>query len=140
MSDTEFKIGPHHYQAGRLNARQQFDVARRLSDVLMLLGMERSEEFKRTPENFARVILVSSARVPQADIDAALNICLGIVKRRLPGDQGWAAIVASNGAMMYDDIDMPVMLEIFWHVVSAHRMVDFLSASGRASAAPKTSD
>lgn len=138
MTDTEFQIGPHNYRAGRLNARQQFDVARRLSYVLTMLGAEKSPEFKPTPENFARIILVTSGSIPQADVDAALNICLGVVKRKLPNDQGWAAIVASNGAMMHEDIDMATMLEIVWHVVSAHRMVDFLSASARDSAAPKT--
>jgi hypothetical protein len=140
LTDTEFTIGAHHYRADRLNARQQFDVARRLSYVLTTLGAEKSPEFKPTPENFARIILVTSGMIPQSDMDAALNICLGAVKRKLHGDLGWGPIVASNGALIHDDIDMATMLELVWHIVSAHRMVDFLSASARASAAPKTGD
>lgn len=138
MTDTEFAIGAHHYRAGRLNARQQFDVARRLGYVLTMLGAEKNAEFKPTPENFARIILVTAGQVPQPDMDMALNICLGVVKRKIPGDLGWAAIATPAGAMMFDDIDMPAMLEMVWRVVSAHRMVDFLSVSGRSSGEPKS--
>lgn len=138
LSESEFTVGSNQYRAGRLNARQQFDVARRLRDVLMILGMERGPEFKSTPENFARIVLVSSGNVPQADMDIALNICLGVIKRRMPGDQGWVVIITPTGALMFDDIDMPVMLQLVWHVVNAHRMVDFLSVSVLNSSEPKS--
>jgi hypothetical protein len=137
MSDTEFKIGANDYRAGRLSARQQFDVARRLSFVLTMLGAEKTAEFKATPENFARIILVTAGQVPQADMDAALTLCLSTVKRKIPGDIGWAPLTAPGGALMMD-IDMPELLEIVWRVVSAHRMVDFLSGNDQTSARPKT--
>jgi hypothetical protein len=137
----EFQIGAHHYLVGRLDARRQFDVARRLGYVLTMLGAEKSAEFKPTPENFARIILVTAGQVPQADMDTALNICLGVVKRKITGDVGWASVTTQKGdALMFDDIDMPIMLQLVWHVVSAHRMVDFLSVSGRSSGEPKSRD
>lgn len=139
MTD-EFSIGAHHYRVGRLDARKQFDIARRLGYVLTMLGAEKNAEFKPTPENFARIILVTAGQVPQADMDTALSICLGVIKRKIPGEQGWAAIATSTGAMMFEDIDMPAMLEMVWRVVSAHRMVDFLSVSGHSSGGPKSRD
>lgn len=143
MTDPEFQIGPHTYRSSRLNARQQFDVARRLGYVLTMLGMEKVAEFKPTPENFARVILVSAGQVPQADMDAALNICLGAIKRRIDGagvaeHQAWSPIITPAGDPRYDDIDMPIMLQLVWHVISAHRMADFLSGSASRSAEPKS--
>src|SRR5690348_10037426 len=134
MAHDEFKIGEHHYRIGRLNARQQFDVARRLSFVLVQLGGEKNPEFKPTAENFARIILVTTGSVPQSDMDTALNICLSAVTRQMGGDRGYAAVVAGNGAMMFEDIDMSAMLQIVWHVIDQHRLVDFLSAGVRKSA------
>src|ERR1700735_2990271 len=136
MTD-EFQIGAHHYRAGRLNAKDAFHVARRLGYVLTALGIEKGEQFKPTPENFARIILVTSGQVPQADMDFALNTCLGVVKRSMGDHQGWAAIATSTGALMYDDIDMSTMLQIVWHVISAHRLPDFLFESGGAGAPKK---
>jgi hypothetical protein len=138
LTDAEFTIGPHTYRAARLNARQQFDVARRLTNVLAMLGAEKSPEFKPTPDNFARAILFSAGSIPQADMDMALGTCLGVVKRRMPGDQGWAPIATSSGSLMYDDMGMPEMLEALWHVLSAHRLPDFLYAGVRASSEAKT--
>jgi hypothetical protein len=133
MADNEFKVGHHTYRAGRLDARKQFDVARRLSYVLVQLGAEKKADFKPSAENFARIILVTTGYIPQADMDAALNICLSVVKRHIPGDIGWAALTASNGALMYEDIGMAEMLQIVWHVISMHRLVDFLAASAQDS-------
>jgi hypothetical protein len=133
----EFQIGAHHYRAGRLSAKDAFHVARRLGYVLTALGIEKGDAFKPTSENFARIILVTSGQVPQADMDFALNTCLGVVKRRIGDHQGWAAITTSAGAMMYDDIDMSAMLQIVWHVISAHRLPDFLFESGSGSAGQK---
>ncbi len=66
-------------------------------------------------------------------MDTALNVCLGVVSRNMGGDRGWAPVVASNGALMFDDIDMGTMLQIVWHVIAAHRLVDFLAAGAQNS-------
>lgn len=133
MPSSEFKVASHTYKAARLNARQQFDVARRLSYVLVQLGGEKKPDFKPTAENFARIFLVTSGYVPQSDMDISLNMCLSAVSRNAGGDRGWVSISSSNGALMFDDIGMPEMLEIVWHVIAEHRLVDFLAASARNS-------
>ncbi len=133
MSENEFTVGGHRYRADRLNARQQFDIARRLSYTLVQLGAEKKPDFKPTPENFSRIFLVTSGFVPQADMDMALNVCLGVVKRHIPGDIGWASLTAANGSLMYADIGMAEMLQIVWHVIAAHRLVDFLAVGAQNS-------
>ncbi len=98
-----------------------------------MLGAEKKPDFKPTSENFARVFLVTSGFVPQSDMDVALNACLSVVTRHVSGDRGWAPVASKDGALMFDDIDMGTMLQIVWHVIAAHRLVDFLAAGAQNS-------
>lgn len=139
MTENEFQVGKHTYRAKRLSAKDQFHVARKMSYTLFQLGGDKTEKFVPSPKNFARVICVTTGGLAQSDLDSVLDVCLGVVSRQVSGDRGWAPI-QTKGVMMFEDISMPEMLELVWHVIDAHRLVDFLAADPSDSKEHKKPD
>lgn len=129
----QFSVGGHKYSCGRLNAFDQYDVARRFSPVLVWLGALKKEQEVRDPKAFAQAICAMSASLPRADTDAVLNLCLSVVAREQA--TGFAPMRAESGALMFQDIELAELLEIVWHVLEANRIVDFFAASPSPSIA-----
>jgi hypothetical protein len=111
----EFEINGQKYRSGKLNARQQFHVARRLAPVLGGLATAS----KGQTDNFAtflQPIADAIAGMSDADCDYVLDTCLASVQRQQQGST-WANIFV-NKAQMFDDIDMGVMLQIASKVIT----------------------
>ncbi|PXV60885.1 hypothetical protein SAMN04487785_11321 [Dyella jiangningensis] len=110
----EFEISGQTYQSGRLNARQQFHVARRLAPVLGGLA-DASAAGAESFSKFLQPIAEAISGMSDGDCDYVLDTCLSVVRRQ----QGpsWAPVMSSSKAMMFDDIDMSVMLQLASKVI-----------------------
>ena len=111
MADHEFN--GRTYLIGKLNARQQFDVSRRLGIMSMLLEQEVAEDHVEGARFIGGLAAGYLANVPQQDMDFILNTCLATVRTiRDPGGKPVPVMNLATGLMQFDDIDMPTMLEL----------------------------
>jgi len=110
----EFEINGQQYRSGKLNARLQFHVARRLAPVLGGLA-EASKNNDGDFAGFLQPIADAIAGMSDADCDYVLDACLGVVQRQQ--GSSWVNIFV-NKAQMFDDIDMGVMLQIASKVIT----------------------
>lgn len=123
---TEFTISGNTYKAGKLDAFKQFHVARRIAPVLSGLGVF-IEVAKVDPLAAVGPVAEAIGKMTDADSEYVIYTCLGVVQRKQPGvNLGWGP-VTSSGGMMYDDIDMAVMLQLVWHVLQVN-LAGFLNA------------
>jgi hypothetical protein len=110
----DFEINGQQYRSGKLNARQQFHIARRLAPVLG--GLATASQGKTdTFATFLQPIADAIAGMSDADCDYVLDNCLAVVQRQQ--GSSWANIFV-NKAQMFDDIDMGVMLQIASKVIT----------------------
>jgi hypothetical protein len=129
----EFTVGEHRYRSRKLNARQQFHVARRLGPLfgqLLTLGpaLAQATEPRTNGEDTSdtataraagdalEAFTLALARVPDADCDYVLDRCMEATQR-LQGGNGsgvaWADVWNQRAnRLMFDDIDLPAMMQI----------------------------
>lgn len=103
------------YQVGRLNALAQFHVSRRLSPLLATLGTSLASlrgglsldlsEFLPLLEPITEIM----ASMPEDSVNYVIFTCLGVVKRQ-QGEK--FASVTTGNHVMFEDIDMPVMIQL----------------------------
>jgi len=123
---TEFTINGHTYKIGKLNALTQFHVARRIAPVVSGLGIF-IEVAKADPLAAIGPVAEAIGKMTDADSEYVIYTCLGAVQRKQPGvNLGWGP-VTSSGGLMYDDIDLPVMLQLVFHVLQVN-LAGFLNA------------
>ena len=110
---AEHTVAGRQYFTGKLNARAQFDITRRLGFMAMVLETEVSDNHVDGARFIAGMTGGWLANVPQADMDFVLNTCLAVVTTiREAGAKPTAVMNRATGLMQFDDIDMPVMLEL----------------------------
>lgn len=112
------EVGGQQYIVGRIDARKQFHVARRLAPLLAGLG---TSAFKSgaTTDGFAKFlgpIADALSKMSDEDVDYVLDICLSACQRLQPNGQG-APVMARGGGMMFNDIDMPQMVQLSVKVI-----------------------
>lgn len=129
----EFKVGQHTYLAGRMSARDSFNVARKLAGSLIFMASLKKDE-SLTPEQMALAFCTSSGNISDQDMDFAIGACMSVVRRRIEGDQGWAPMWR-DGQLAYQDLSMPEMVQVVWTVVEAAGLVDFFSVAASTSGA-----
>ena len=117
MSDfpfgKEFQVGTHTYLAQKMNAKQQFHVARRVLPLLASAGNGESVMDK------LRGAAEALSEISDKDADYVIDHCLAVVKRKMAEGRGWAPIW-STGAdkLMFEDISMMEMLQITGEVLA----------------------
>lgn len=120
----EFKVNGIEYRAGRIDARKQFHIVRRLAPVLSELapaaGKPTAGVEVLTP--LANAI----AKLTDSDADYVIFGLLDCVKRKQDAGLGWAA-VNTGTQLMFEDIDMPVMLQLAWQALKVN-LSGFFSA------------
>jgi hypothetical protein len=129
MSEIEF--GDQTYRTGRLHPKQQFHVMRRLAPVLSAasnlfeaMGATAGDEPVENAELNLTSILRTAGPIIEAigalsdeQADYVVNTCLSVCQRRQ--DNGaWANVYNANTGIMFDDMDLPTMLQLCWHVIS----------------------
>jgi hypothetical protein len=146
----EFIAGEHHYRARKMNAFQQFHVARRLAPVItevMTMGdllaqagvtTEVAEGEERRPDYTKLIVPFADAlsRVSDEDCNYVLGACLAQVQRQQGGNgQGtvtWTDVWNARAkTIMFEDINaLPSMMEIVIHVLQDNLMGFFGDAPG----------
>jgi hypothetical protein len=155
----ELEIGGRTYRTGKLNAFKQLHVARRVAPVMMSIGktlevvlgsIEKqkpvegdgeppvpSKEDLKVEDARAMVAMLplaqSMAAMKEEDVDYVLNACLSVCDLK-QGD-GWQRVQATNGRLMFDFIDLPVMMELAITVIKENLVPFFPSPSAPASKA-----
>ena len=75
---------------------------------------------------FEPVTMVLS-QMRDEDVDYVFKTCLAYVKRQ-QGAAGWAAVQSPNGLMMFEDIDMNVMMKLTIAVIKENKLANFITA------------
>jgi hypothetical protein len=103
------EINGQSYRIGRLDAKKQFHVARRLAPLLAGLGGALKPEAKGFAE-LVSPIAEALAKMSDEDTDYVLDTCLMVVQRQQ--GEGWQNVMVKGGGLMFQDIDLPTMLRL----------------------------
>jgi hypothetical protein len=114
----DFQVGEHTYRAGRLIARTQFHVVRRLGTVVSAFGAVLPFLKGSAPIAVVEPLLKAIGEMKEEDADYVLSKCLAVVQRVTP--EGAFPIQAGNDRLTYEDISMPEMVQIVWHVLESN--------------------
>lgn len=137
---TFAEVGGHRFLIGKLNARQQFDVLRRLGFVEHFLEMEAASETELKPGArwIAAMLSNTMGSVPQVDMDYVLDTCLALVQVERGGSLKPAWNIAARAPQFEDMIPtFDVMLELVDAVIQ-ESCAPFLEARRAASRATLT--
>jgi hypothetical protein len=130
---TRRTIAGREYDISPLSAMKQFHVVRKLAGVASAIGeslgtvlREGGLEKMRTmamsdPANSIRVIepiMKAVAAMSEEDAEYVIYTCLGVVQRR--EGESWARVTDGSRGIMFEDMSMPVMLQIVWAVLEAN--------------------
>ena len=139
----ETTINGADYQIRKLTPFQQFHVARRLAPALWALGTAAADAISTAKTPAADVttsahgeapahaplsgmlaafgpVAEAFAKMSNEDTEYILSTCLAVCFRR--SGNGWAAIApsGSGGMMAFDDINLPVMMQLAMEVIKAN--------------------
>lgn len=119
----DFEQNGHEYRVGKLNAREQFHIVRRLAPVFgeLVPALQGGSQFDAIPA-MTRAI----AGLSDEDADYCLFGLLKVVTRKQGQGMGYAPVSTGN-AIMYDDVDMVGMLQLAWQSLQ-HNMAGFFTA------------
>jgi hypothetical protein len=113
----ELAIGGNEYRVGKLDAFKQFHVARRLAPALLALGTAAAGVFAAARTAAAGDDLAALgpfvgviSQMSDTDSQYILLVCLGVCHRRQ--GNAWAPVVSASGGMLFDDIDLPTMIQV----------------------------
>ena len=131
----EFQVAGQDYRAGKIDARAQFHIVRRLAPVLSEAAPAAQNGGLEALPALAKAL----AAMTDENADYVLFGLLRAVERKEPQGMGWSA-VASGNALMYQDIGMPEMMQLAWHALK-HNLGDFFRAlpSGLSGKTPAQS-
>ena len=133
------------YRIGRLNAKQQFNVLRRLGPVFaaakpaaQLWLSQADDEGAKPLDRAALVDNIFDAVGPLASAlgsltdetsDYVIGTCLGVVTMNRQGSV-WAPVANRSGQLMFDDMDLATMLRLVMLVLQENLSNFFLTANG----------
>ncbi|TXH35305.1 MAG: hypothetical protein E6Q98_16060 [Rhodospirillaceae bacterium] len=137
---NEYPVAGHAYRVGKLDARAQFHVARRIMPVFadsapMIISLVRAAKSGQKPDIEDLIknltpLADALKNMTDEDADFVVNRCLSVVSRKMEiGSQGWGPVIAPNFALMYDDIAWPDLLQLVWLALKDN-VLNFL-ADGR---------
>lgn len=149
----EVKIGEHTYRSGRIDARKQFHVARKIGPAYFAMVRARAAAATEMPKAVAdaggvppelseadvakvsglmtgMVASVSEAlsQMSEEDADFVINTCLAVCERQ--AGNGWQKVMAGSGALMFEDIDVRVLIRLSIEVIKENLASFFIDPSG----------
>jgi len=133
---AEIEIDGKQFITGRMSARQQFHVARRLAPLFAaMFPAGKKVDVSAAADAAANVDLTACAeamaRLSDADCDYVLDACLGVVKHR--EESGTLFNISAQGnTLRYDWIDMNMMLRLAASVIQDN-LQGFMGAARSAS-------
>jgi hypothetical protein len=128
---SEIDVNGINYLIGRLNARQQWNVVRRLAPVIQ--GMMPLFANQPLVSDATGTLVPAGVSLPQmlaaltntmglltdSDSDYVIDTCLNVVRFRSPGGS-WAPLKAANGSgqVMLDQADdLATQMRLVWEVL-----------------------
>jgi hypothetical protein len=108
------EVGGQKYRIGRIDARKQFHVARRLAPLLA--GMSALGDKSAGFAALIGPLTDALSGMSDEDVDYVLDVCLGACQRIQPNGQG-APVIARGGALMFEDMDMGQMIQLAVKVI-----------------------
>lgn len=141
----DITINGHNYRIGKLDALKQFHITRRLAPALASVGLgiaqlqqagqqvigEGMEAFMPVLGPVSEVV----AKMSDEDTNYILFTCLAVVTREQDG--GRFARVVSDRQLMFEDIDMVLMLRLTVEVVRLN-LQGFFSGLGAETQLPSS--
>ena len=130
----EAEIKGAKYRTGRLTPYTQAAITRRLLPCLVGLGAA-VKDLKLKPGDIEQMddlativnafgpIASAIAKMTDDEFNFVLNACLDAATRQ--DGEKWARIRAQGGGFMYDDIDLPVMVQLTYKTL-AENLGNFL--------------
>lgn len=128
---NDITIKEKKYRTGRLDARRQFHVVRRLAPVISSLtdlakdlpGLLADPDKRQDGQDMPTDDLLAAlgpladaiASMSDTDADYVINSCLAVVERQQPSG-GWAKIMVGD-ALQFEDLDMAAMLRLTFAVL-----------------------
>jgi hypothetical protein len=115
MNTTEITVNEQTYRIGKLSALGQFHVSRRLAPVLAAVGISLqslTQGMKADLSDFTTTlgpVADVMSKMSDEETNYIIFTCLNVVGRK---DDNRYAPVSQSGTIMYQDIDMPVMLRL----------------------------
>ena len=111
----ELELDGHTYRVGKLDARAQFHIVRRLAPVLGELAP--ALQGGKGGLDVLPPIATAVAKLSDADADYCIFGLLKVVSRKQPNGLGWGPVSTEN-LLMYDDIGMTQMLKLAWEALT----------------------
>jgi hypothetical protein len=134
---AEFEVAGKQYRSAKMNAFQQFHVARKLGPIFAKLG---PNAIRTDPDasliDMLEPVVDALAAMPEEDCNYILFRCLAVVQR---GDAGrWTPIWNENAKrLMFEDIDMSEMIQICMQVLGDN-LGPFIAAPGLNTIQPQS--
>lgn len=110
------EVGGQKYRIGRIDARKQFHVARRLAPLLAGMGESALADKAGGFAAMVGPLTTALSSMSDEDVDYVLDACLYVCQRIQPNGQG-APVIARSGGMMFEDIDMGQMIQLAVKVI-----------------------
>ena len=120
----EIDLNGNRYSIGNLSAKQQFHVSRRIAPIIptmipIFLQIQASGNgLTGNLEGLASILQPFAdgiAGMKDEDADYVIDSCLSVVQRKQDG--GWFNVIGSTKQMMFQDIDLGVMLPLAVRVI-----------------------
>jgi hypothetical protein len=129
---AEFTIKGNNYRSGKMDAIKQSHIARRIAPVFGSIQDAFAAAGK--PESFTMldalpIMTKIVGEMSDANWEYIVLSCLDVTARQQ--GQVWAKIRA-GGRMMFEDIQLPEMMQIVWSVLNDN-LANFFFASLQAS-------
>jgi hypothetical protein len=138
---VEHTIGEHRYVIGRLNVRQQAEVATRLGFMTLALERDLAEDHVEGARFIGSIVTGDWGSLPQADRDTIMNTCFSVVRvYRGEPERLHPAFNMQTGQPQFEDvgIDLGVMFELVDLVIQENLAPFF--AKFRADRERRTTD
>lgn len=123
---AEIELSGNRYSIGRLNAKQQFHLSRRIAPVIpplipvYLRLAQGGNPLMDDPASLGEMLQPFTdglAAMKDEDADYIMGVCLGVVQRQQNGS--WANVwSASQGVCMFQDMDLGVILPLIVRVIT----------------------
>ena len=132
----EFTVRGQLYRTGRLNAFKQLFISKRIVPAVgKLAGLTKgavklgkdadgNPQLDGDLEDVLTPLVDAIASLKDEDVEYILNACLEAAERKQSGG-AWAR-VRVNGTTMFDDLNLPALLKISYHVIWEN-LQDFFS-------------
>jgi len=135
---AEFEINGVHYRSGKMNAFQQFHVARKLGPILARMGTVLSTtDMGQEWLNHLEPLIEAIAQMPEEDCNYVLYRCLAVVARQ-QGPELWSPVWSEQAKrLMFEDIDLAAMIQITINVLGDN-LSGFFNAP-QSNSTPSTS-